>query len=215
MDSVSSTKENRRVKQCSLVIEPGDVPYLILLKEKSTEEVILQLDPKGEDPLFKIEVDMKPGSSLKLRLIAERGDVKLKSRTENGGALELEGLFHAKGNDKLTISVESLFSGEDTEGNVVLKGVAEDRAHVVCKGMIDVDKGCKGFKGFLKEDILILDPGAKVDLVPGLEIKNDDVRAGHSASVRRINPEDLFYFASRGISEMEARGIIVNGFLVG
>lgn len=59
----------------------------------------------------------------------------------------------------------------------------------------------------------MLDKTAKVDAIPGLEIKTNDVKASHSATVSRVTEEDLFYFAARGIIEKEARRMFVEGFL--
>ena len=59
----------------------------------------------------------------------------------------------------------------------------------------------------------MLDRTAKVDAIPGLEIKTNDVKASHSATVSRVTEEDLFYFGSRGIAEREARRMFVEGFL--
>ena len=59
----------------------------------------------------------------------------------------------------------------------------------------------------------MLDATAKIDAVPALEIKTNDVKASHSATVARVTPEDLFYFATRGIPERAARAMFVQGFL--
>ena len=94
-----------------------------------------------------------------------------------------------------------------------MKGVAEHQAHVVCNGMIDI--GLKGGEtdAYLTEDVLMLDASAKVDAIPGLEIKTNDVKASHSATVSQVTDEDLFYFGARGIDQSAARHMYVIGFL--
>jgi Fe-S cluster assembly protein SufD len=59
----------------------------------------------------------------------------------------------------------------------------------------------------------MLDAIAKIDAVPGLEIRTNDVKASHSATVSRVTVEDLFYFQSRGIDPETARQMYVDGFL--
>ena len=60
---------------------------------------------------------------------------------------------------------------------------------------------------------LVLTPGAIADSEPNLEIENGNiVGAGHASSVGRFNDEELFYLESRGISETEARKLVVRGF---
>ncbi len=59
----------------------------------------------------------------------------------------------------------------------------------------------------------MLDKTANVDAIPGLEIRTNDVKASHSATVSRVTEEDLFYFRSRGIDPVTARHMFVEGFL--
>ena len=60
---------------------------------------------------------------------------------------------------------------------------------------------------------LVLTPGAIADSEPNLEIENGNiVGAGHASSVGRFDDEELFYLESRGISETEARKLVVQGF---
>jgi len=161
----------------------------------------------------RIDVLVKKGEKIEIRIFAKGGTLKLRSKCEEGGELKLNGVFHAVDCDQ-NIDVACEFDRENCKGDIILKGVAEGSSRINCRGALEVEKGCKGFKGFLNEEFLMLDKEANVDLVPGLEIKNDDVVVSHSATVKRIDPEDLFYFASRGVSEEEAREMVVSGFLV-
>lgn len=122
-------------------------------------------------------------------------------------------VFYARGKEHLTLSARNVFLWKNGGGEIVMKGVAEERAHVQAKGLIEIGSHGGGTNTYLTQEVLMLDPTAKVDAVPGLEIKTNDVKASHSASVARVTPEDLFYFASRGIEEMEARGMFIEGFL--
>ena len=94
-----------------------------------------------------------------------------------------------------------------------MKGIAQDKAHAAAHGIIMIGPQGNGTDTYLTQSVLMLDATAKVDAVPALEIKTNDVKASHSASVARVSPEDLFYFASRGIPAKEARQMFVEGFL--
>ncbi len=59
----------------------------------------------------------------------------------------------------------------------------------------------------------MLSSGARGDANPILLIEEDDVTAGHAASVGRVDPEQLFYLMSRGISQEEAERLVIHGFL--
>ena len=62
-------------------------------------------------------------------------------------------------------------------------------------------------------DALILDPTARSDTYPYMEIDEEDVTIGHEASVSKVGEEQLFYLMSRGLSEAEGTAMVVNGFI--
>lgn len=120
-------------------------------------------------------------------------------------------LADQKDNQKIT--AENIFEAKDGGGEIRMRAVAQDTAHVTLSGMITIGEDGTGTQTYLTEDVLMLDPTAKVDAVPGLEIKTNDVKASHSATVSKVTPEDLFYFGSRGIEEKLAREMYIEGFL--
>ncbi|OGJ54694.1 hypothetical protein A3D11_00200 [Candidatus Peribacteria bacterium RIFCSPHIGHO2_02_FULL_49_16] len=122
-------------------------------------------------------------------------------------------IFAACDAEKQALSVKNTFSNAEGRGNILMKGIAEDTAHIHCRGFIDIGFNARGTDAYLTQNVLMLDSTAKIDAVPGLEIKTNDVKASHSATVSRMNPEDLFYFSSRGIEKGAARAMVTEGFL--
>ncbi len=125
----------------------------------------------------------------------------------------LEWMFYAKGNERYALSARNVFDARNGGGEITMKGIAEQTAHVRCDGLIDIGLQGGGTNTYLTQEVLMLDSSSKVDAVPGLEIKTNDVKASHSATVARITEEDLFYFGARGIPQHEARHIFIRGFL--
>ncbi|MDA0376358.1 MAG: SufD family Fe-S cluster assembly protein [bacterium] len=126
---------------------------------------------------------------------------------------DIDWVFYATGTDKHVLSARNIFDAADGRGEITMKGVAEKSAHVKCNGFIAIGLEGAGTDTYLTEDVLMLDSTAKVDAIPGLEIKTNDVKASHSATISRVTLEDVFYFASRGIDEEQARQMYVLGFL--
>lgn len=126
---------------------------------------------------------------------------------------DIDWIFYARNADTQKLSARNVFSAKNGGGEITMKGVAEHFASVRCDGMIEIGGGGGGTKTYLTEDVLMLDPTAKVDAVPELKIQTNDVRASHSAVIRKVTPEDIFYFASRGLDEPSARSMYVLGFL--
>lgn len=129
------------------------------------------------------------------------------------GSSSVDWISYARGGERHALSARNVFNGADGGGEILMKGVAQDTAHTKADGLIDIGPGGGGTNTYLTQDVLMLDATAKVDAVPGLEIKTNDVKASHSATVSRVTPEDLFYFAARGIPREEARRMYVLGFL--
>ncbi len=125
----------------------------------------------------------------------------------------IDWIFSVSGKDKQSVTVRNIFAARNGGGEITLKGVAEQNAFAVCNGMIEITEQGTGTDTYLTEDVLMLDATAKVDAIPGLEIRTNDVKASHSATVSRVTVEDLFYFQSRGIDSLTARSMFVDGFL--
>jgi FeS assembly protein SufD len=102
--------------------------------------------------------------------------------------------------------------GENTSGHAISKGVVKDKSRAVFKGMIRIRKDAKNSRAYLAEHGMILGKEARADAIPGLEIETNEVKATHSASVAQINDEQIFYLMSRGMSEDEAKKLIIVGF---
>jgi Fe-S cluster assembly protein SufD len=78
--------------------------------------------------------------------------------------------------------------------------------------MIYVAEGAQHIDGYQANRNLLLDPDARSDSIPGLEILNDDVRCTHGSTIGKIDEEQLFYLLSRGIPRPEAEQLVIHGF---
>ena len=97
--------------------------------------------------------------------------------------------------------------------NVLIKVVVEDEASASLAGKIAIAKNVSGVEAFLRYKILLLGERSRVEVVPQLEIESNEVKAGHAASIGRVDEEQLFYLMSRGILRSEAIELVVEAFL--
>jgi Fe-S cluster assembly protein SufB len=81
------------------------------------------------------------------------------------------------------------------------------------RGWLKVDERAKGAKATVRCNALMLDNESRSDTIPLIEVFTDDADVGHEAKVGRISDEQIFYLMSRGMSEKEAKSIIVRGFI--
>jgi len=101
----------------------------------------------------------------------------------------------------------------DTSSSIVSKSISKNGGRTSYRGMLKVIKGASGVKANVRCDALILDKNSRSDTYPTMQIDEEDVSIGHEATVSKIGEDQLFYLMSRGMSEIEAASMIVNGFI--
>ncbi len=106
-----------------------------------------------------------------------------------------------------------MFLAEDTSGEIISKSVSHSGGRTSYRGLVKVIKNAQRVKCNVRCDALILDEKSRSDTYPTMQVDEDNVQIGHEATVSRINAEQLFYLMSRGLSEIEATSLIVNGFI--
>jgi len=106
-----------------------------------------------------------------------------------------------------------MFLAPDTSGEIISKSVSVNGGRTSYRGLVKVIKGAKGVKCNVRCDALILDEKSRSDTYPTMQVNEPDITMGHEASVSKIGEEQLFYLMSRGLSELEATSLIVNGFI--
>ncbi|MEK5390324.1 Fe-S cluster assembly protein SufD [Margalitia sp. FSL K6-0131] len=103
--------------------------------------------------------------------------------------------------------------GKNTEGFILKHGVMKDAASSIFNGIGKIEHGATKSNAEQESRVLMLSEKARGDANPMLLIDEDDVMAGHAASVGRVDPVQLYYLMSRGISRKEAERLIIHGFL--
>lgn len=103
--------------------------------------------------------------------------------------------------------------GLDTEAQISQRGVMKDKTTSIFNAIGKIEDGATRANAEQESRVLMLSEKARGDANPILLIDEDDVTAGHAASVGRIDDLQLYYMKSRGISQEEAERLIIHGFL--
>jgi Fe-S cluster assembly protein SufB len=101
----------------------------------------------------------------------------------------------------------------ETTSKIVAKSISSGGGRSSYRGLVRVEDDAWGCKSHVQCDALILDGHSTSDTYPYLEIGARDAQIGHEATVSKVADEQLFYLMSRGLSETQAMGMIVNGFI--
>jgi Fe-S cluster assembly protein SufB len=101
----------------------------------------------------------------------------------------------------------------NTSSTVISKGISVDGGVSSYRGLVQINRKCKGVKSSVVCDGLMLDNDSKALTFPSMDVGESDVEVSHEATVGKIGEEQLFYLMSRGLSEEEATKLIVLGFI--
>ncbi|MFP3917989.1 Fe-S cluster assembly protein SufD [Lysinibacillus telephonicus] len=118
-----------------------------------------------------------------------------------------------RGEQKQNFTTEIRHWGKNSEGFILKHGVMKDAAQTIFNGIGKIEHGATKSNAEQESRVLMLSENARGDANPILLIDEDDVMAGHAASVGRVDPIQLYYLMSRGISKQEAERLVIHGFL--
>lgn len=123
------------------------------------------------------------------------------------------GLFFASDDQHFEHRVVSVHEAPDSYSNLLYKGALKDTSRTVFYGNLIVPPGAPHTDAYQTNRNLILNDGASAETIPFLEIETAEVKCSHAGAVGRVDDEHLFYLRSRGVPEVEAKQLIVLGFL--
>jgi len=134
---------------------------------------------------------------------------------EDGAEVELFGVYFADAGQHLEQRVYVHHDAPHSRSRVTYKGALNgEGARTVWVGDVLIAPTAPGTDSYEQNRNLVLSEGTRADSIPNLEIETGDiVGAGHASATGRFDDEHLFYLQSRGITEEEARRLVVLGFL--
>jgi Fe-S cluster assembly protein SufD len=142
-----------------------------------------------------------------------RGKVRMETRLAGQGSnARVTGAYAGNGTQHLDFDTTQEHAAENTTSDLAFRGVLEESATAVWRGMIRVERDAQKTNAYQENRNLMLSPTAHAVPIPGLEILANDVRCTHGATVGRVDREQLFYLMARGLSRREAERLIVRGF---
>ena len=129
-----------------------------------------------------------------------------------GAQGRMSGFYFTDGSQHLDHDTQQNHLAPHTTSDLLFKGALKGKSRSVWQGMIYVAPGAQKTDGYQANRNIVLSEDARADSIPGLEILADDVRCTHGATVGKLEQEPLFYLKSRGIPQVEAERLVVEGF---
>lgn len=135
------------------------------------------------------------------------------SLCSEGAWSSLDGLYAVQGDQHVSHDIVVDHIKPHTTSRQLYKGILDDEAKADFNGRVVVRGGAELSDSSQLNKNLLLSEKAHVETRPQLEIANPNVQCTHGATVGQIDPEQLFYFQSRGIPESQARNMLIRGFV--
>ncbi len=130
-----------------------------------------------------------------------------------GGHVSFNGLNLLRGTQHSDTTILVDHKAAHCTSNQFYRSLLDEKAHGVFQGKVHVYEGAQKTDGYQLSNAMLLSPDATMDTKPELEIYADDVKCSHGATTGQMDEEPLFYLRSRGLSEKEARLLLIRAFV--
>jgi Fe-S cluster assembly scaffold protein SufB len=126
---------------------------------------------------------------------------------------EIVATFDGTGDKSIKTKLNFIHTKPHITSRILIKAVLKDSSRFDFEGVLQIHKGASGTDTYLKIDCLLVSDKAYARAIPSLEITENEVKGGHGATIGYIDPEQMYYLMSKGLSTKVAEDEIVKAFL--
>lgn len=130
--------------------------------------------------------------------------------TGDSSEFSMDTLYHGKSNQSIDINDIVSHYGRNTLSRMYMGGILEDKSKKIYRGTIDFHKGAVHAEGKEFEDVLLMSPHVQNRTCPLILCGEESVAGEHAATIGRFNDNQLFYLCSRGLTEEEAKQLLIH-----
>lgn len=112
-----------------------------------------------------------------------------------------------------TLRLESKLLHNDTHTQVHILTFLTDLTQAQVDGQVFIGPDISKAVGHLLEENIVLGEKIKINTLPMLDVQSNDVQASHGARIEKLDPKKLFYFKSRGLSDHDAKQLLISGYM--
>ena len=129
-----------------------------------------------------------------------------------GAKTEYTGITFAGKGQNLDTGFKVVHNAKNTSSVVNSKSISKDGGSCTYRALVRIGKEAEKSKCIVSCESLMLDNISKSDTIPVNDIRTDDIEFSHEAKIGKISDKEIFYLMSRGLSEEDAKAMIVRGF---
>ena len=129
-----------------------------------------------------------------------------------GSTSEFTGISFAGAGQNLDTGAQVVHLAPNTNSFIDTKSISKNGGIAVYRGLVEFSEDAKNSKNTTSCESLMLDEDSRSDTIPTIRLKNSEVDVGHEAKIGKISDQVIFYLMTRGLSEEDARQLVVRGF---
>ena len=129
-----------------------------------------------------------------------------------GAKSEFTGITFASSEQHLDTGTKVVHAAPNTSSTIHSRSISKDGGAAIYRGSVKILPEAVDSKSSIICESLMLDNHSRTDTIPVMDIRNDRVDIGHEAKIGKISDESIFYLMTRGLSEGDAKAMIVRGF---
>ncbi len=129
-----------------------------------------------------------------------------------GARMEYTGITFAGAGQDLDTGVKVVHAAEDTSSVISSRSISKSGGTSTFRSSVSIPEKSAHCRTSVSCSSLMLDSASRSDTIPAMDIRAGDADVGHEAKIGRISNETVFYLMTRGVSEEDARAMIVGGF---
>ncbi len=131
----------------------------------------------------------------------------------SGAKADIVSIAVAKSGQIQDAGAKVIHLAPNTTSRIISKSISRGGGLTTYRGLVHMGGNAEGARANVKCDALMLDDDSRSDTIPYMEVTGDSPSVEHEATASKVSEEQLFYLMSRGLSEQEAVGMIVMGFI--
>jgi len=129
-----------------------------------------------------------------------------------GAKSEFTGISFASKGQNLDTGTKVVHAAPNTSSTINSRSISKDGGISVYRSSINILPEATGTKSSIICESLMMDSSSRTDTIPAMDIRNNQVDIGHEAKIGRISDDAVFYLMTRGLTEEQAKAMIVRGF---
>lgn len=192
------------------------ISRLVLAEGARVQHDFLQQKAEAGRLVASLDVDVAQNATYKLRVVQSGGQLSRVNASVTlagpSSSCELLGVLVAGSEEQMELHTSIHHAAPLTTSKQIQRNIAADTGECIFRGTVRVDQVAQESASSQMCRSLLLSKRAKVKVVPCLQIKADGVQCSHGAAVAQLDEDMVFYMASRGMSDDQARNLLLTAY---